>query len=361
MMSRKKIFMLAPDFYGLDKSIKSIFESLGFDVILKNTRTRLEPAEALSLKIVKTLPVTAKVLRPVLKSFLDRDNEECLSLVRETRPDVFFAIKGETIYPETLTAVKKERNIPCVIYQWDCPFYSRAGYAADVYRNSNFANGMHLYDHIFSHDPYYVDEIKARGAKSVSYLPLATDPGQYREIGVSEEERREYDFDVCFVGSPFPNRIEILNGLHEFKLGVFGDGWDNWHKLRFKKPPDYYRGRAAGEKVLKLYRSSKIVLNIHSPDAKYGVNTRTFDIPACGAFELTDYKPEMDRLFKPGEEIVYYKDIDELKRLVRFYLENPGKRRAIIERSKARVFSSHTWFHRMSEAAAIIHTLPAPL
>lgn len=355
-MTKKKIFMLAPNFYGIDKSIKSIFESFGFEVVLKNTRNRLGPAEAISLKISKMAPIAAPALRPFLKSFLDRDNEEYLSLMRETKPDVFFAIKGETIYPETLALIRNEMNIPCLIYQWDCPFYSYADHAVDVYRKNNFAKGMQYYDHIFSHDPYYVEEIRSRGAKNVNYLPLATDPKQYREIDTSEAEKSEFGYDVCFVGSPLPNRIKVLESLRQFRLGVFGDGWDMWHRLRFKKIPSYYKGRATGEKVLKLYRCSKIVLNIHSQDAKYGVNTRTFDIPACGAFELTDYKPEMDKLFKPGEEIVYYKSLDELKRLVRFYLENPEKRCTIIEKGRARVLNSHTWFHRMQEVVKYMHT-----
>ena len=226
-----------------------------------------------------------------------------------------------------------------------------------MYRKNNFANSMHLYDHIFSHDPFYVNEMKKKGAKNVSYLPLATDPGQYRNIEVSEEEQSQYDFDVCFVGAPFHNRIKILDSLCEFKLGVFGDGWGIWHRLKFRKIPEYYKGKASGEKVLKLYKSSKIVLNIHGPEAKEGVNTRTFDIPMCGAFELTDYKPEMDKLFKPGEEIVYYKNIDELKSLVRFYLNNPEKRKVIIAKGKERVLNSHTWNHRMQEVVNLLEKL----
>jgi len=95
----KKIFMIAPNFYGIDKSIKSVFESFGFEVVLKNTRNKLEPVEALSLKIAKAVPITSKALRPVVKGFLDKDNREYLSLIGESRPDVLFVIKGETISP----------------------------------------------------------------------------------------------------------------------------------------------------------------------------------------------------------------------------------------------------------------------
>ena len=163
------------------------------------------------------------------------------------------------------------------------------------------------------------------------------------------------------MGAPFPNRVEILDSLKGYDLGVFGDGWDVWHRMKFKKIPGYYKGKASGDKVLRLYNSSKIVLNIHGPESRVGVNTRTFDIPACGAFELADYKPEMDRLFKLGEEMVCYNDPDELKRLVRFYLENPEKRRAIAEKSRRRVLKSHTWLHRMQEVAAVINSSAVPL
>lgn len=349
-MAKKKIFMIAPGFYGIDKSICEAFRSFGFEVVLKNTRTRLEKAESIALKIAKAAPFAEPLLTPFIKSFLDRDNEEYISLIKGQKPDLVFVIKGETVYPKTLEIIKNEMRIPCVAYIWDCPFYSFMGRFADRYRKDNFAGGMKLYDHIFVHDPYYVREIMQRGISHVSYLPLATSPDQYREVRVSDEERKELGYDICFVGSPLSNRLEVLDSLREFKLGVFGDGWDRWHWLRLRKTPDYYKGKAAGEQVLKLYRSSKIVLNIHTPEGKEGVNTRTFDIPACGAFELTDYKPEMDRLFKPGEEIAYYKDLADLKKQVRFYLDNPEKRRLMIEKGKERVLESHTWHHRIKDA-----------
>ncbi|MBN1526085.1 MAG: glycosyltransferase [Candidatus Omnitrophica bacterium] len=349
-MAKKKIFIIAPDFYGIDKSISRIFGSFGFEVVLKNTRKRLEPAESIALKAAKSVPLAEPLLTPLIKSYLDRDNEEYISLIRDAKPDLLFVIKGETIYPKTLEAIKNGMKIPCVAYVWDCPFYSFMGQFADKYRKNNFADCMRMYDHIFVHDPYYVREITARGISHVSYLPLATSPGQYKEIDISAEEQRELGYDICFVGSPLYNRVEVLDSLREFRLGVFGDGWDKWHWLRLKKTPDYYKGKAVGEKVLKLYRSSKIVLNIHTPEGREGVNTRTFDIPACGAFELTDYKPEMDRLFKPGKEIAYYKDLVDLKRQVRFYLDNPEKRRLMIEKGKEKVLESHTWHHRIKDA-----------
>ena len=196
--------------------------------------------------------------------------------------------------------------------------------------------------------------MKKLGISNVSYLPLATDIDKYKRVNLVKDEEQMYNFDISFVGTPYPNRVKILENLTEFKLGVFGDGWERW--FRKSKIPIYYKGKAVNEEVLKIYSFSKIVLNIHDPEAICGVNTRTFDILSCGAFELVDYKPELEHLFKGGEEIVYYKDIADLKRLIRYYLDNPKERNNIAEKGKTKVLNSHTWNHRIKEVIHILHS-----
>ena len=352
-MSKKKIFIIAPDFYGIDKSICNAFKSLGFDIFLKNTR--FNKVEAISLKLMNKFPIAKNILSQNVRFFLNKYNEEYIHLIKKAKPDILFIIKGETIFSDTIKLIKDEMKIPCVSYIWDSPFYSHDDQFVDNYRKNNFTEGMHLYDYIFIYDPYYVEELKKRGITKVKYLPLATDPNKYKRIDFRQYETQKYDFDVCFIGSPYPNRIEILDSLSGFNLGVFGDGWKGWHRL--KKTPPYYKGKAVKEKVLKIYSSSKIVLNIHGTDATYGVNTRTFDIPACGAFELVDYKRELENLFKVGEEIIYYKDIMDLKRLIRFYLDRPEERHKIAEKGKTKVLNYHTWYHRMKEAIDVLNNI----
>ena len=348
----KKILMLAPAFYGIDESIQQALESLGYDVILHNSRDRLNLVENISLRAIKKIPLTKNILNQNLKFFLKQDNKEYVSLTRKIRPDMLFIIKGETVFPETLKTIREEMKIPLVAYIWDCPFYSYAGRYADDYRRTNFAKSMALYDHIFVYDPYYVEEIKKCGITNVNYLPLATDTSKYKKIDPTPCEADEYGYDVCFVGRPFANRVEVLDSLGEFKLGVFGEGWARYYGRA--RPPSYYKGKAVGEKVLKIYAASKIVLNIHDPEATRGVNTRTFDIAACGAFELVDYKSELETLFDIGKEIVYYKDIAGLRKIIRFYIDRPNERKAIAERGLSKVLACHTWRHRMSEMMRVV-------
>ena len=351
-MNRKKVIIIAPNFYGIDKSICHAFESLGFNTALLNSRPGLSLFENISLRMSRKFPFSKNILNKNIQSFLVRDNNGYLLSIKKFKPDIIFIIKGETVFPETIQIIKNEMKIPCIAYMWDRPFYTYADDFLDDYRKNNFALGMHLYDYIFVYDPYYVEEIKKKGIANVGYLPLATDPGKYKKVGLSQKEKQEYALDICFVGWPLPNRVEVFENLSGFKLGVFGDGWKDWH--RFKKSPIYYKGKAIGEKVLKIYSSSKIVLNMHHPQSVLGVNTRTFDILACGAFELVDFKPELEKLFVLGDEIVCYKNIGELKGLIKFYLENEEERRRIAKRGMDKVLSCHTWHNRIKGLIAAL-------
>ncbi len=211
---------------------------------------------------------------------------------------------------------------------------------------SNLKNGIPWYDLIFVFDTSYIDEIRRQGAKEVKYLPLATNPNRYKEISLTEQDRRDYGYDVCFVGWPFENRVDMFEGLRSYNLGVFGDNWPRYFMRRGQNTPSYYRGRASGEVVNKIYLSSKIVLNIHHPHSREGLNTRTFDIPACGAFEMVDYKKDVEKHFEIDKEIVTFRNMSELKSKIDFYLRNEDLRKAISERGKQRILNEHTWVHR---------------
>jgi spore maturation protein CgeB len=351
---QKKILISAPHFYGIDEAIRDSWEFQGYQAILKNYRTQSTVQEKISRRLTIKFPFTGPIFNPLLKYYLNLENAEFLKMIRDEKPDLLFVIKGDHLYPETLRIIRDDMQIPVVAYIWDDPFYSYAGLYADQYRKYNFEKGMHLYDYIFVYDPYYVEEIKKRGVTNTEYLPLAGDPKRYKDIPISEEDRNAFGYDVCFVGVPYPNRIIVLESLKKYRLGVFGDGWEKYFLRRGKKVPSYYRGKAEGEKVLKIYRASKIVLNIHDPEAKEGVNTRTFDILACGASELVDYKKSLETHFIVGEEIAVYKNIEELKSLVELYLHDPDLIGRISQKGRQRVLNEHTWIHRTNEVVSTL-------
>lgn len=350
----EKIVISAPRFFGVDEAIREAFEAKGFIATLINYRTRSTIQETVARKLGITFPIVKPIVNPLLRSYLVQDNREFTTKIQEEKPDLLFIIKGDHVFPETLLKLKNDLSCLIVAYVWDDPFYSYAGSFIDDYRRTNLEKCLRLYDYIFVYDTHYVRELEKKGLKNVGYLPLAADPKRYRDIEISSEDKRIYGYDICFVGVPYPNRIEILEKLKSYHLGVFGDGWTKYFLKQGRTAPSFYRGKASGEKVLKIYRSSKIVLNIHDPEAKEGVNTRTFDILACGGRELVDYKKSLESHFKIGEEIITYRNIDELCQLVDFYCRNVNQLEEISEKGKQRVLREHTWNHRIEH---VIKTL----
>ena len=349
-----KILINAPKFYGIDESIKEAFDAIGFNATLLNYGSKTTMQEKIARKTGLTIPHLKPLLNPLLKYYLEKENKELVNTMKKEKPDLLFIIKGDHLFPETLKEIRNERSCPIIAYIWDDPFYSYAGLFADDFRKSNFEKGMHLYDFIFVYDTFYVEQMKKRGISNVEYLPLAADQNRYKKIEISEEDRGKYSYEVCFVGTPYPKRIEVLEKLKHYNLGVFGDGWTKYFLEKGKATPSYYRGKAKGEKVLKIYLSSKIVLNIHDPEAREGLNSRTFDILACGAFEIVDHKKNLDIHLKNNIEIVSFENLKELNDIVNYYIHNPELSNNIAERGRTKVLREHTWENRIQK---VIDTL----
>src|SRR5574340_718729 len=146
-----------------------------------------------------------------------------------------------------------------------------------------------------------LEAFKQAGARQVSYLPMAADPALHRPMTLSEEDRRLYGADVSFVGAGYANRRRLfptlLNRPWSFKL--WGNEWEGADDLRSVL-------QLNGERIdtatcMKVFNATAVNLNLHSStgpgldlQADF-VNPRTFELAACGAFQLTDHRSLLDR------------------------------------------------------------------
>ncbi len=96
-----------------------------------------------------------------------------------------------------------------------------------------------------------------------------------------------------------------------------------------------------------FYPLSSINFNCTSKQMKGAVNQRVFDVPACGAFLLTDQRSQMDELFEPHKEVAFYAHPEEVPSLIRFYLANPNARHKISLAARRRILAEHTYEHRL--------------
>jgi spore maturation protein CgeB len=147
-------------------------------------------------------------------------------------------------------------------------------------------------------------------------------------------------------------RLMVLRGQEPGLLHAAGDsGWRELLNLspdRLAGALDYYNGLAA------WYRASAVNLNITSAQMKTGLNQRVFDVPAAGAFLLTDRRDQLFDLFEDGREVVTYQSPEEAARLAAWFAERPIAREKITRAARARVMGAHLYRHRLAELLAAL-------
>jgi len=156
----------------------------------------------------------------------------------------------------------------------------------------------------------------------------------------------------------------VWHSTLEYRLGCvaqtlpFGPliaGDSGWNQLlagstghRLHKELNYY------EELPGFYGASEVNFNCTSLQMKGAVNQRVFDVPAAGAFLLTDQRRQIERLFDPDTEIALYRGPEEIAGLVERFLADPEGRERLARAGRARVLAEHTYGHRLSALMAAI-------
>lgn len=111
---------------------------------------------------------------------------------------------------------------------------------------------------------------------------------------------------------------------------------------------DYWKGAP------RVFRQSKINLNLTLRSIRSGVPLRVWDILGAGGFCITNYQAELPLYFVNGEDLVWFKSRGELFRLVDYYLEHEDERRRIAENGYRKVREFHDYASRIDEIAEYI-------
>jgi spore maturation protein CgeB len=78
----------------------------------------------------------------------------------------------------------------------------------------------------------------------------------------------------------------------------------------------------------------------------HGLNLRAFEAAAAGGLGTYPLVPDLADVFVPGEEIVAYRDLPDLKVRIDALLASPARAAAIAAAGRARVLREHTFVHR---------------
>jgi SAM-dependent methyltransferase len=211
-----------------------------------------------------------------------------------------------------------------------------------------------LYDLIFSSFPHFVDLFRQHGLTAY-YQPLAFDPRILKALSNPSYERR--DLDCSFVGgiSSFHQAggslLETL--ARKTPIKIWGYGINNVPQT--SAVARRHQGEAWGLDMFSLLNRSKITVNRHSEAAStYANNMRLFEATGCGALLITDYKDNLNDLFKIGKEVVAYRSPEECVALVVHFLRYPADAERIARAGQQRTLRDHVYENRMRKTGEIL-------
>jgi spore maturation protein CgeB len=149
----------------------------------------------------------------------------------------------------------------------------------------------------------------------------------------------EKKYDVTFVGQPHGDRREIVERLRNdgIQVATWGHGWE--------------AGRLTQMEMVRLFSQSKINLNFANAlvPGLVQIKGRNFEVPACRAFLLTTYVPELENYYGIDGEVVCFTGYDELRDKIRYYLAHDEERENIAARGYQRTLAQHTFDARFDD------------
>lgn len=268
-------------------------------------------------------------------------------LAKETRPDMVLALAQAPLLPETLARLAA-MDIPSVF--WFVEDYRTLTYWREVAPHYAYLFGIQKEE--------FRRELAAIGVSKYAYLPVAAAPGIHAPVGLTIEEREKYGSPLSFVGAGYFNRRKLFRGLTDYPFKIWGSDWP-------MTPPldcliQLNAARIDTETCVRIFNASAVNLNLHSslnhegvvPEGDF-VNPRTFEIAACGAFQLVDKRTLLGELFEEGE-LELFSDLAELRGKIDHYLARPEERNHFAELGRQRVLREHTYASRMEELLAVM-------
>jgi spore maturation protein CgeB len=257
------------------------------------------------------------------------------------RPAVVLVIKGGPIRPETIRRLKTRHDAVFVNFFPDNPLWMIPFECIEAY------------DVFFTKERYALRTLQSVGLRNLHYLPMYCVPAQHYPVALNDDERARYGADVSLVGSRYAYRERLVRELATYPLRVWGAGWSKAIDPAVRRL--VAGGGVFGHAKLCVYSGSTVSLNPHHPmNDIVGVNTRAFELAAAGSCQLADDKEELAALFKPGEEVVVYRDAGELARRLDACLARPDEARAIGANARRRALTEHTLRHRVDEMLQVI-------
>lgn len=259
-----------------------------------------------------------------------RMNDRLREVVEEEKPDILFScLYKNEIDKETMRRITEESDT--VTVNWFCD---------DHWRFEKFSSRYATcFDWVATTVPEAADTYRRLGQPNVHCTQWAVNPFTY------VPSRGPLAYDVTFVGQPYGHRRAVIEELQRQGIAVeaFGGGWPV--------------GRISQEKMVEVFGKSRINLNFTAasvpvnrlfgrPRTVRQIKGRSFEVPGCGGFLLTEDAAHLSEYYEPGKDIVVFQSAKELAALIAYYHAHEEERALIARAGYERTMREHTYVHR---------------
>ena len=270
-----------------------------------------------------------------------------LRLARAHRYDILLAVDGEAINIGIFTRLAGLVGTS-VLWAWE-----------DPYERSQTLRVAPLFDLIFTNDLGSVAYYPA-GAR---HLPLAA--STFLPV---RETVSEYDYDLSFVGSAWPNRVvflrRLLRELPDLRLRIALSYNSFLPRSYLDLPESSYAGAISHCDFLDVANRSRICLTLDRSFSGDGLQTRAanpgpriFEIALAGGFQIVDDGcGTTDRFYAPNQEMATFTDVADCLDKVRDALRHPERCIAAARAAQIRTQLEHTYAARLSIILDAVNT-----
>lgn len=314
--------------YDVATGIKAGLASLGYEVVDYRLYRRLQ----LMHRGLAQMAPEGKLPKRELTALHASEALPYKAITEGTR--WVLAINGNSLHPNALWALRRI-GVKVAIWFTEAPYETSE--VAELYL-ARFADLAFVNERTSVKDfQRILDE--HTGGRAI-YLPHAYNPEVHHS---PEGEILNNKHDVVLVGTGFLDRQWLLERIDWTGIDLcLGGLWP------YVEPPHelaYYLKYSCldNRDTVQLYHGAKIVLNPHRwADGAESTNPRTYEVAACGTFQIADRRKEILEIF--GDSIPQYEPGVpwQLEALIRHYLEDDKGRKAKAEMARRRV-QPHTF------------------
>jgi spore maturation protein CgeB len=165
---------------------------------------------------------------------------------------------------------------------------------------------------------------------------------------------------VLFIGLYESSRAQVIEALLQEQIPVVlaGKNWGTFVVKNRNRPLTYLGEGLFGEAYAQAVSESQFGLGLVSKRFPELHTTRTFEIPACGTALVTEFNEETAQFYE-NDEVIFFRDTQELVEKIKFYLNHPKALQILTEKGCHRVVANGLSYQKqLTEICKVTGILP---